>query len=100
MTASRRVACLIAGGLLAIAGGGHEPARAESRVPNRECARQDRQAVAWIDAQVQQRTIPSPLLGEVALRVLQARNACLHGRVDVALQAYAAALRSAADLSD
>jgi hypothetical protein len=35
------------------------------------------------------------LLAEAALRVLQARNACLHGRVVVALEAYEAAVRFA-----
>jgi hypothetical protein len=70
-------------------------ARAEGRTLNRECAREDAKAVAWIDEQAQRRIIPSPLLAEAALRVLQARNACLHGRVAAALEAYEAALRSA-----
>jgi N-dimethylarginine dimethylaminohydrolase len=100
MTAYRFMACLIACGLLAIAGVAPEPARAESRVLAGECARQDMKAVAWIDQQLQQRSMPPVLLAEAALRVLQARNTCLHGRVAVALQAYAAALRSAANLSD
>jgi hypothetical protein len=99
MTAPRHTVGLIACGLLVIAGIAHEPARAESRVLNGECARQDVNAVAWIDAQVQRRSIPPVLLAEAALRVLQARNACMHGRVAAALEAYEAASRSAPDLA-
>ena len=98
MTVFRRVAGLITGGLLALAGIAHEPARAESRVIAGECARQDVKAVAWIDAQVQRRSIPPALLAEAALRVLQARNACMHGRVAAALEAYESALRFAAPI--
>jgi hypothetical protein len=71
------------------------PARAEARTLNGECAREDVKAAAWIDDQVQRRVIPPALLAEAALRVLQARNTCQHGRVAAALQAYEAALRFA-----
>jgi hypothetical protein len=70
-------------------------ARAEARTLSAECAREDVKAVAWIDEQTQQRTIAPPLLAEAALRVLRARNTCLHGRVAVALEAYESALRFA-----
>jgi hypothetical protein len=96
MTASRRIVCLVTCGLLAIALVSHHPARAERRALNGECAWQDAKAVAWIDQQVQQRSIPPVLLAEAALRVLQARNTCMHGRVAVALEAYEAAFRFAA----
>jgi hypothetical protein len=72
-----------------------QPARAEARTLSAECAREDVKAVAWIDEQTQQRIIAPPLLAEAALRVLQARNTCLHGRVAVALVAYESALRFA-----
>jgi hypothetical protein len=72
-----------------------DPARAEARTLSGECAQEDTKAVAWIDEQVQRRVIPPALLAEAALRVLQARNACLHGRVASALEAYGSALRFA-----
>jgi len=98
MTVSCRMAGFIACGLLAIAIAPHRPARAESRALNGQCARADVAAVAWIDAQVQRRSMPPPLLAEAALRVLQARNACMHGRVSGALEAYQEALRFAAPI--
>jgi hypothetical protein len=91
MAVSRGIPCLAGLLVLAIP---VDFARAQ-RTLSGECARADVKAGAWVDEQARQRTIPPPLLAEAALRVLQARNACLHGRVAAALEAYEQALRLA-----
>jgi len=64
---------------------------ADNRTLRRECADHDAKAAAWIEAEAARGTIPPPLLAEAAFRILAACNACAHGRVADAIEAYAGA---------